>query len=109
MDIGVFPRLEGVVDVVYNPLKTKLVPQAQAMGVAAAGGLAMLIAQAKVACEWFTGKQLEDGGIEKIYTEMLEGMVNLVLVGMPGQGKTSLGKAARKGWAAGLWMWTRRW
>lgn len=87
-----FTRLEAVADVVYNPLRTRLVQDAHRRGLEATGGLAMLIAQAAVACELFTGRTVDEGQIDAIHEEMLAKLANAVLIGMPGSGKSSLGK-----------------
>lgn len=88
-----FPALTGVADVVYNPLQTRLVQDGHALGLPSAGGLAMLVAQAKYACELFTGRTIGDEQIDIIHGEMLRKLANVVLIGMPGSGKTSLGRA----------------
>lgn len=93
IDPAAFPKLEAAVDVIYNPLKTALLLAAGESGCTVAGGLEMLIAQAKYACEHFTGKAIDDGVIPAIYADMLKSRANVVLTGMPGCGKSSLGKA----------------
>lgn len=85
--------LRGVVDAVYNPLRTRLVCAAQALGIAAEGGLYMLVAQAAAAVGHFIGKQIEDSRIEAVYSELLQAKQNIVLIGMPGSGKSTVGKA----------------
>jgi len=92
VDLKVFDKLEGVFDVVYNPSLTKLLCQAKEMGIKYANGLAMLVAQAKFASEKFLSKKLDDGVIEKIVKKLKTDSQNLVLVGMPGSGKTTIGK-----------------
>lgn len=96
IDPGAFPCLTAVLDVVYNPLHTCLVQQARALGLAAAGGLAMLVAQAKYAAELFLNRPLEDGALTAISREIWAKQANLVLIGMPGSGKTSLGRLCAK-------------
>ena len=91
LDIGRFPRLEAVADVVYNPLKTNLVLAAEAAGLKACGGLEMLVAQAKYAVEYFLDKAIPDGEIDRIYQKMLRQKQNIALIGMPGSGKTTVG------------------
>lgn len=93
VDLTQFPRCEGVFDVVYNPARTALLLQAEALGIPHAGGLSMLVAQAKRASELFTGKAIADGEIARIERRLARQMQNIVLVGMPGCGKTSVGKA----------------
>jgi len=87
-----FPRLCGVVDAVYNPLSTVLVRRAQAMGVPAEGGLYMLVAQAAFAVEHFLGVRVPREKIDEVYADILRQKRNIVLVGMPGCGKTTLGR-----------------
>lgn len=90
--IDKFPSLSGVVDVIYNPLRTKLVSQALKKGIRASGGLYMLVAQAVFAAEKFTGKSYDNSVIEKIYAGINSSKENIVLVGMPSSGKTTVGK-----------------
>lgn len=94
IDLSYFNHLEAVVDVVYNPLRTKFVLEGLSKGIIAVGGLEMLIGQAKCAVEIFLGKEMEDSLIQNIYTALLEERSNLVLIGMSGCGKTTLGKLA---------------
>jgi shikimate dehydrogenase len=77
---------------VYNPAKTKLLLDAQERGIAWENGLWMLIAQAKEAAEYFTGQTIEDSTIGKIHGILRRQMENVVLVGMPGCGKSTIGK-----------------
>ncbi len=92
LDISKFKNLCGVLDAVYNPLRTKLVRQAQKRGIKSTGGLYMLVAQALRACEIFTDALLPEGTLDKVYTEILAGKENIILCGMPGAGKTTIGK-----------------
>ena len=87
-----FPCLEGAVDVVYNPLRTKLVCDALAKGIPAVGGLYMLVAQAAFAAEQFVDTFVSQERIEEIYRELLCNKENIVLVGMPASGKSTVGK-----------------
>jgi len=87
-----FPRLEGVLDVIYNPLRTKLLLEAEEMGIPHDNGLWMLVAQAKESAEWFTGKTIPDDKIQEIYGILRRQTENLILIGMPGCGKTTVGK-----------------
>lgn len=96
IDPGAFPCLTAVLDVVYNPLHTCLVQQARALGLPAAGGLAMLVAQAKYAAELFLNRPLPDDALTAISREIWAKQANLVLIGMPGSGKTSLGRLCAK-------------
>lgn len=93
LDLAGFPRLEGVLDLIYNPARTALLLQAERRGIACNGGLGMLVAQAKRAAELFTGRAIADSEIERITRSLAGQMQNIVLIGMPGCGKTTLGKA----------------
>ena len=92
LDLRKFPRLQAVADVIYNPLQTRLVLQAKALGITACGGLEMLVAQAKYAAEHFLGRQFDDEEIERIYQKLRQNKLNIALIGMPGSGKTTVGK-----------------
>ena len=91
MDLSAFPHLEGVVDAVYNPLRTRLVQQALALGAKAEGGLYMLVGQAVSACEYFLGQKLADDAAEQVFRSIAHGKENIVLTGMPGSGKSTVG------------------
>ncbi len=91
VDLRVFPRLEGVLDVIYNPARTKLLLDAEALGLPNADGLWMLVAQAKESAEYFTGQALDDAVIASIYRRLSAQMQNIVLIGMPGCGKSTIG------------------
>lgn len=97
IDISGFPALEGVVDVVYNPLKTALLLQTEQRALPACEGLGMLVAQAVRAAELFTGQSFDPEETRQVLRQTAESMSNLVLVGMPGSGKSQIGRAvARK-------------
>ena len=93
VDLDLFPKLEGVLDVVYNPARTQILLDAEKRGIVAMNGLLMLVAQAKEAAEWFAGKTISDDLIPEIHTSLRLQMENIVLIGMPGCGKTTVGKA----------------
>ncbi|NLW79987.1 MAG: hypothetical protein GXY32_11355 [Ruminococcaceae bacterium] len=93
LELAAFPQLEGVVDVIYNPLRTRLLQQAAQLGVRHAGGLYMLVRQATAAGEIFTGKALA-GRSGEIFESLEASVKNIVLIGMPGSGKTSIGMLA---------------
>ena len=93
VDLDMFPHLEGVLDIIYNPSKTKLLLDAALRNIPCENGLWMLVAQAKEAAEWFTDTKISDDVIPKIYERMCKQMKNIVLIGMPGCGKTTIGKA----------------
>ena len=87
-----FKNCRGVVDLIYNPNKTKLVLDAMAKSLPATGGLAMLVARAKESSEFFQNKKIEDEEIENAIDEVRSETLNAILIGMPGAGKTLLGK-----------------
>lgn len=96
LDIDGFSALDGVVDAIYNPLRTKLISDARARQIRAAGGLYMLVAQAARAAELFTGDCNMMQKTEKAYCSILKNKQNIVLVGMPGSGKSTLGRMLAK-------------
>lgn len=91
IDLELFPHLEGVLDVIYNPARTQLLLDAEKLGIPRENGLWMLVAQAKEAAEVFTSGKISDEVIEKIYRELSHQMKNIVLIGMPGCGKSTIG------------------
>lgn len=92
VDLSRFPHLEGVLDLIYNPARTKLLLDAEERGIVAMNGLWMLVAQAKESAEWFTGEEISDDKIVQIHNSLQNQMQNIVLIGMPGSGKTTIGK-----------------
>ena len=92
VDINIFPALEGVLDLIYNPARTKLLMDAESKGLTALNGLWMLVAQAKKSAELFTGKIYPNSAIDTIYNQLCMKMQNTVLIGMPGCGKSTVGK-----------------
>lgn len=90
VDLAQFPKLSGVLDVVYNPARTALLLQAERLGIPCAGGLYMLVSQAKRSCELFTGKSIPDSEIDRIERVLSHQMQNIVIIGMPGSGKTTV-------------------
>ena len=92
VDLSIFPHLEGVLDMIYNPARTKLLMDAENRGLVAENGLWMLVAQAKEAAEWFLDKKLPDSLIQFVYDKMRRQMENIILIGMPGCGKSTIGK-----------------
>lgn len=87
-----FPVLEGVADVIYNPLRTPLIRQAQARGLKAEGGLYMLAAQAVYASALFRNIEIAEEVVEKTFLAVLREKENIVLIGMPSSGKSTVGK-----------------
>ena len=94
IDIARFPQCCGVLDVIYNPLKTNLILSAEDAGIPATGGLPMLVAQAAPAVERFSGRTISEAVIEETLDTLTREVRNLVLVGMPGCGKSSIGRLA---------------
>ena len=92
IDVAAFSRLEGVIDAVYNPLCTDLVLDARARGIKAEGGLYMLVMQAVVAVEKFLGIEIEKKVADRVFASVLAAKENVVLTGMPGSGKSTVGK-----------------
>lgn len=90
VDLTQFPELSGVLDVVYNPARTALLLQAEKLCIPCAGGLYMLVSQAKRSCELFTGNSIPDSEIDRIERVLSHQMQNIVVIGMPGSGKTAV-------------------
>ncbi len=99
VELSRFGSCRGVIDLIYNPLKTQLILDAEQLGIPCTGGLAMLVAQAKYASDLFQGIQRLDSIIEEILEKTVQKVRNIVLVGMPGCGKSTIGKkmAAQQG------------
>ncbi|HBJ17655.1 MAG TPA: shikimate kinase [Clostridiales bacterium] len=91
VDLKLFPQLEGVLDVIYNPARTQLLLDAEALHIPCANGLWMLVAQAKESAEYFTGTSIDDAVIANIHGNLAARMTNIILVGMPGCGKSTVG------------------
>lgn len=99
VELDRFPSCQGVIDIIFNPAKTKLLLDAQRLGIPFINGLPMLVAQAKQACELFTGQITIDGlkttnsfaSINSITTQIESQTKNIVLIGMPGCGKSTVG------------------
>ena len=89
-DPAAFPRLTGVADLIYNPARTALLLRAEALGIPCCGGLTMLVAQALRSSEEFQGKTLDPGLIPAVRKELELSMRNIILIGMPGSGKTTV-------------------
>ena len=92
-DPAKFSRLRGVAELIYNPARTALMQRARSCGIPCAGGLTMLVAQAKAAAELFSGRRIADDMIAQIGSKMQQDAENIVLIGMPGSGKTVIGEA----------------
>lgn len=96
IDLKQFNKLEAVVDVIYNPLKTNLILQAKDLNIKAVGGLEMLVGQAVESSSLFFNKKYPKDTINKVYKKLLLEKSNIVLVGMPTSGKSTIGKALAK-------------
>ena len=92
IDINRFGKLCGVVDVIYNPFLTKLLYEAKKRGIKYTNGLSMLVAQAKYAMELFLDKKYDDAIIESVLDKLAKQVKNIVLIGMPGSGKSTISK-----------------
>lgn len=91
-----FTRCSGVIDLIYNPARTRLLLEAEQLGIPYTNGLPMLVSQAKKSCEIFTGETIDDAVIERITARVAFDSSNIVLVGMPGCGKSTAGAALAK-------------
>ena len=97
IDPALFPNLEAVLDVVYNPLRTRLVSEAAELGAKSMGGLFMLVEQARAASEKFTGGVIPPQKADEVYRRLVMQCSNICLIGMPSCGKSSIGrKLARR-------------
>ena len=92
IDPAIFTRLSGVIDPIYNPINTTLIQKARAMGIKAEGGLYMLVAQAVYAAERFTERDIPSSVTDKIFEQIKREKENIVLIGMPASGKSTVGK-----------------
>lgn len=88
-----FPALTGVLDVIYNPLRTALLMEAEKRGIPASCGLPMLVAQARRAAELFTDSRIDSRRTEEVLAALTRRVENIVLIGMPGCGKSAVGRA----------------
>lgn len=96
VDPALFSALEGVLELVYNPCRTALLFRAEELSIPCSSGLSMLIAQAKAAEELFFERTIADDENERIQSLMQQSTQNIVLIGMPGSGKTTIGAALAK-------------
>ena len=96
LDLEAFPKCEGVADVVYNPARTALLLQAEELGIPHTGGFGMLTAQARRSAELWLGREIPDQKVEEIRGKLEREMQNIILTGMPGCGKTAIGRALQE-------------
>ena len=96
VDLAAYPHLTAVADAVYNPLRTRLILEARKRGIPAEGGLYMLTAQAVLAAGFFRGITYPPETTEQIYRKMIREKENMVLIGMPGSGKSTVAAALAK-------------
>ena len=96
LDLDKFNKIFGVIDAIYNPLRSALVIEAKKRGLRAVGGLYMLVAQAVRASEIFQNKRYDEKIIDKIYRKLLQSKENIVLIGMPASGKSTVGRVLEK-------------
>ncbi|MBR3588837.1 MAG: shikimate kinase [Clostridia bacterium] len=92
IDLTQFKNCTSVLDLIYNPLKTPLLLDAEEMGINYSNGLVMLVAQAVKSAEQFIEKEIPEENIDEVYNSLLSERKNIVLVGMPGSGKSTIGK-----------------
>ncbi|MBQ3064800.1 MAG: shikimate kinase [Clostridia bacterium] len=92
LSLDYFPLLECVLDLIYNPFETTLLAEANTRALVTASGISMLAAQAKRAAELFTGHHLDDALCDSVVKKMIQTRRNLILIGMPGCGKSTVGK-----------------
>lgn len=95
LELSVFPALSGVVDAVYNPLRTPLVSEAIARDIPSLGGLYMLVSQAVSASEIFLDKKYEQDVTDRVFKKILREKENIVLIGMPASGKSTVAEILR--------------
>lgn len=96
LDISGFNKLEAIIDVIYNPLKTTFIRSGEKLNITSVGGLYMLVAQAVYASSIFIGKEYRKDVIENLYDKIYREKQNIVLIGMPSCGKTMVGEMLAK-------------
>ena len=96
IDLRKFKNLKGIADVVYNPSRTKFILQGEKLGIKTINGLSMLVGQAKKAVEIFLNKEIADDKLDEVYKKIYRQTQNIILIGMPGSGKSSIGERISK-------------
>jgi len=96
VDLREFPNCKGVIDLIYNPRRTKLILDAENLGIPSVSGLKMLVVQAQKAAEQFSKQKIEDSRAKTALRSLQLQMENIILIGMPGCGKTTVGKLLAK-------------
>ena len=96
LSLGQFPSLEGVLDLIYNPVRTALCLQAEALGIPFVSGLTMLVAQAAEARKYWDGAEVTEDTCRQVCSQVRSTMENVILIGMPGSGKTTVGQLLAK-------------
>jgi len=91
VDLAHYPKLEAAADLIYNPLRTRFLQQAEQLGLITANGLPMLVAQAAASAALFTGIAQGESDVERVLSELQRNLKNWVLIGMPGCGKSTVG------------------
>ena len=92
VDLDRLPKLEAVLDVVYNPSRTRLILDAEKRGIPCESGLYMLVAQAVRASELWTGRTVDQARMDQVWRQVGAQMQNVILIGMPGSGKSTVGR-----------------
>ena len=103
VSLDVFPNLTGVLDVVFNPLRTALIMDAEERSIPCSCGLPMLVAQAKRAAELFTGQAVDDSRTEEVLSALTRQVQNVFLIGTPGCGKSAIGRAQARRLGKEFW------
>lgn len=96
IDLSKFTRCHCVLDLIYNPAKTALLLDTEKLNIPCGNGLTMLVAQALRSAEQFLNKKFDDSIIDEVYEKIIFGQKNIVLIGMPGCGKSTLGELLSK-------------
>lgn len=96
LSLGQFPLLEGVLDLIYNPVRTALCLEAEALDIPFVSGLSMLVAQAAEARKYWDGAEIPEETCRTVCAQVRQTMENIVLIGMPGSGKTTVGQLLAK-------------